>query len=61
MTGDKVYSSKKAQITYLKVDKAFTKVSSKYADFTYIFSLKLAIELSKHTKINNYAIKFVDN
>ena len=52
-----MHSSKKAQITYLKADKALTKVSSKYADFTDFFSPKLAIKLPKHTRINNHIIK----
>ena len=51
---------KRAQIAYLKVDKDFTKVFSKYADFADIFLLKLAVELSKYLRINNHAIKFAD-
>ena len=58
---NKVYPSKKAQITYLKADKALAKVPSKYADFTDIFSQKLAVKLFKHMGINNQAIKLVDN
>ena len=52
---------KKAQIAYLKGNEAFTKELNKYTDFKDIFSLKLAAELSKHTKMNYYAIKLVDN
>ena len=52
---------KRAQIAHLKVDKAFTKVLSEYADFADVFLLKLAAELPEHTKINNYAIKLVDD
>ena len=44
--GDKVDPSRKTQIVYLKADEALTKVSSKYTDFTDVFLLKLAAELS---------------
>ena len=53
---DKVYILKKTQIVYLKMDKAHTKVSSKYAEFADVFLLKLAAELLKYTKLNNHAI-----
>ncbi len=33
----------------------------KYADFADVFSPKLAIELSKYTRINNHVIKLVDD
>ena len=59
--GDEVYSSKRAQISHLKADEAPTKVPSKYADFTDVFSPKLAAKLSEHTRINNHAIKLVDD
>ncbi len=52
---------KRAQIAYLKADKAFIKVPSKYADFADVFSPKLAIELPKHTRINDHAIELVDD
>ena len=35
--GNKMYLSKRAQIAYLKIDKAFTKILSKYANFADIF------------------------
>ncbi len=60
-SGDKVHPLKKAQIPYLKVDKASSKVSSKYADFVDVFSPKLALELPEHTGINNHAIKLVND
>ncbi len=37
--------------------KLLLKISSKYADFANVFSPKLAIKLSKHTKIKNHAIE----
>ncbi len=40
-----IHLSKKAQIAHLKIDKVFSKVSSKYIDFADIFSLNLDIEL----------------
>ncbi len=52
---------KRAQIAHLKVDEASIKVPSKYADFVDIFSPNLAVELLKHTKINNHAIELVDD
>ena len=45
----------------MKVDEAFTKVFSKYADFANIFLSKLAIKLFEYIKINNYTIKLVDD
>ncbi len=58
---DKAHSLRKAQIAYLKADEAPTEVSSEYADFTNIFSPKLTAELPKHTGINDYVIKLVDD
>ena len=58
---NKEYLLKKTQIAYLKANKASTKVFSKYADFADVFSPKLAVKLSKHMRINNYAIKLVDD
>lgn len=60
-SSDKIYLFKKAQIANLKVDKALIKVLSKYANFAYVFLPKLAAKLLKYTKINNHAIKFVDD
>ena len=56
-----MYSLKKAQVAYLKVDEAPTKVPSEYTDFVDIFSPKLAVELSKHMEINDHAIKLVND
>ncbi len=56
-----MHSSKRAQIANLKADEAFTKVRSKYADFADVFSPNLAVELPKHTGINDHAIELVDD
>ena len=45
----------------MKVDEVLTKVPSKYANFADVFSPKLVVELPKHIRINNYAIKLVDD
>ena len=58
---DKIHLSKRAQIAYLKADETPTKVPSEYTDFTDVFSPKLAAKLSKHMKINDYAIKLIDD
>ncbi len=60
-SGDEVYPSRRAQIADLKVDEASTKVLTKYVDFVDVFSPKLAIELPKHTGINDHAIELVNN
>ena len=52
---------KKVQIAHLKADEALTKVPSKYTNFADVFSLKLAVELLEHTRINDHAIKLVDD
>ena len=59
--GDEVHPLRKAQIAHLKADKAATKVPSKYANFADIFSSKRVAELPEYTKINDYAIKLVDD
>ena len=59
--GDKVHPLKKAQIAYLKADKVSAKVPSKYIDFAKVFLPKLVAKLLKHSKINDYAIKLVDD
>ncbi len=43
------------------MDEAASEVPAEYADFADVFSLKLAAELSKHTEINDYTIKLVDD
>ncbi len=56
-----MHPSRRAQIAHLKADEAPTKVPSEYADFADIFSPKLAVELPKHTEINDHAIELVDD
>ena len=56
ISDDKVHILKKAQIAYLKVDKAFSKMLNKYADFANVFLLKLAAKILEHIKINNLVI-----
>ena len=48
------------QISGLIAEKALTKISAKYLDFTDIFFPDLASKLPKHTEINNHIIKLVD-
>ena len=56
-----MHTSKKVQIAYLKTDKAFIKIFSKYVNFANVFLLKLAIELPKHMGINDYTIELIDD
>ena len=58
---NEMHPLKRAQIAYLKADKALTKILNKYVDFVDVFSLKLAAEFLEHTKINYHAIKLVDD
>ncbi len=52
---------RRAQIAHLKADEAPTEVLSEYADFTDVFSTKLAAELLEHIEINDHAIELVDD
>ena len=54
------YPSWRPQIFGLIAKKAPTKIPDKYANFADVFSLDLASELHKYTKINNHAIELVD-
>ena len=44
----------------LQQDKASTKIPSKYANYTDVFSPNLAMELLVNTGINKHAIKLVE-
>ena len=50
----------KPQISGLIAEKASIKVPNEYLNFVDIFSLNLVSTLSKHTGINDHAIKQVD-
>ncbi len=56
-----MHPSRRAQIAHLKADEASTEVPNEYADFTDVFSPKLAVELPEHTGINDHAIELVDD
>ncbi len=56
-----MHPSRRAQIAHLKANEALTKVPSQYADFTDVFSPKLAAELLEHTEIKDHAIELVDD
>ena len=56
-----MHPSKRAQIAYLKADKAPFKVPSKYTDFINVFWSKLAIKLSDYIEIINHFIELVDD
>ena len=58
---DEMYLLRNTQMTYLKANEAFIKISSKYADFVDVFLPKLVVKLLKYTRINDYTIKLVDN
>ena len=60
-SSDEMHLSKRAQIAHLKANEAPPKVPSKYTDFTDVFLSKLPTELPKHTRINDYAIKSVND
>ena len=56
-----VHPLRRVQRAHLKADEAPTEVPSEYADFADVFSPKLAVELPKHTDINDHAIELVDD
>lgn len=55
-----VYFFDRAQIVFLRIDKASTAVLNEYANFVDIFLPDLATELLEYTGINNYAIYLID-
>lgn len=57
---DNVHLLRKAQIAYLKANKAPMEIPDKYKDFRNIFSPKQAAELPEHS-VNNYAIELVND
>ena len=56
-----MHPSKRAQIAHLKANKAPIKVFSKYAHFAGNFLPKLAIEFSKHIRMNDHAIELMND
>ena len=50
----------KPQVSGLITEEAPTKIPAEYLDFADVFSLDLASELFKHTRINHHAIELVD-
>ncbi len=56
-----MHSLQKAQIAYLKADETPSEIFNKYTNLANIFSSMLAIKLSEHISINNYAIKLIDD
>ena len=58
---NEMHPSSRAQIVYVKANKAFIKVLSKYTNFGDIFLSLLTLKLLKYLGIKNYAIKLVDD
>ena len=50
------YSKKQAQVEIILFYEASTIFLENYSDYNNVFSAKNTVRLSKHTKINNYAI-----
>lgn len=49
------------RMVYLKADELLTKVPNRYTDFADVLLLKLVIELPKYIRINNHAIKLIND
>lgn len=58
---DEVHPSRRALIAHLKADEALIKILSEYTELADVFLPKLAAELPKHMRINDHAIKLVDD
>ena len=56
-----VHPSRRAQIATIVPNEASTSIPTEYSDFADLFFPELASELPKHTEINDYAIKLVDD
>ena len=56
-----MYSEKQAQVEVLLFDKAFTKISVEYSDYSNIFLVENAAKLLENTGINEYAIKLEED
>lgn len=55
-----VHLFQKAQIAFLKTNKTFISISTKYANFANIFSKNLVAKLPEHNRINDYAINLIE-
>ena len=51
----------RVQIAVLTVNKAPISISIEYFDFIDVFCLELAIKLCEYTRINDHAIKLMDD
>ena len=58
---DDVYPSRRVYIAALVANEAPTSIPTEYYDFADVFSPELTSELPEHTRINDHAIKLVDN
>ena len=56
-----VHTFCRAQIAALVANEAPTLIPTEYSDFADVFSTELASELPEHIRINDHAIKFVDD
>ena len=56
-----VHPSRRSQVSGLIAENTPTKVPAEYFDFADIFSLNLTSELFKYIRINDHAIKLVDD
>ena len=56
-----VHLSRRPQISSIIVKETSSKVTNEYIDFANVFSLNLASKFPKHTRINNQAIKLVED
>lgn len=50
----------RAQISFLKIDKALNSISSKYVDFADFFSKDLTTKLPKYIGINDHTIDLIE-
>lgn len=56
-----LHTTGKLLLAVLREDKASTEIPIKYSNFANIFSLNLVLELLDRSKINEYAIKLVED
>lgn len=56
-----MHLEKQAQIRDLLFDKSSTSILIKYSNYSNIFSIENIVELQKHNKINDHAIKLKES